>query len=37
MDLEMTGKVWAYRPGSDAGPHGKPETAYRGQPSEVVK
>jgi integrase len=31
MDLEMTGKVWAYRPGSDAGPHGKHKTAHRGQ------
>ena len=35
MDLEMSGKVWAYRPGSDAGPHGKHKTAYRGQ-SRVV-
>jgi integrase len=31
MDLEMTGQVWAYRPGSDAGPHGKHKTAHRGQ------
>jgi integrase len=30
-DLEMTGRVWAYRPGSDAGPHGKHKTAHRGQ------
>jgi integrase len=35
MDLEMTGKVWAYRPGSDAGPHGKHKTAHRGQ-SRVI-
>jgi hypothetical protein len=35
LDLEMTGKVWAYRPGSDAGPHGKHKTAYRGQ-SRVI-
>jgi len=35
MDLEMTGKVWVYRPGSDAGPHGKHKTAYRGQ-SRVI-
>jgi integrase len=35
MDLEMTGKVWTYRPGSDAGPHGKHKTAHRGQ-SRVV-
>jgi integrase len=31
MDLEMTGKVWAYRPGSEVGPHGKHKTAHRGQ------
>jgi integrase len=31
MDLEMTSKVWSYRPGSDAGPHGKHKTAHRGQ------
>jgi integrase len=29
MDLEMSGKVWTYRPGSDAGPHGKHKTAHR--------
>ena len=31
MDLEMTGKVWMYRPGSDRGPHGNHKTAHRGQ------
>jgi site-specific recombinase XerD len=31
IDLEMTGKVWVYRPGSDRGPHGAHKTAYRGQ------
>jgi integrase len=36
MDLEMTGKVWAYRPGSDAGPHGKHKTAYRGQARVIL-
>jgi integrase len=35
MDLEMTGTVWTYRPGSDAGPHGKHKTAHRGQ-SRVI-
>lgn len=30
VDLEMTGKLWVYRPGSDQGPHGKHKTAYRG-------
>jgi integrase len=36
MDLEMTGKVWVYRPGSDAGPHGKHKTAYRGQARVIL-
>jgi integrase len=35
MDLEMTGTVWAYRPGSDQGPHGKHKTAHRGR-SRVI-
>jgi integrase len=35
MDLEMTGKVWTYRPGSDQGLHGKHKTAHRGQ-SRVI-
>jgi integrase len=30
MDLDMTGKVWLYRPGSDQGPHGQHKTAWRG-------
>jgi integrase len=30
LDLDMTGKVWLYRPGSDQGPHGKHKTAWRG-------
>src|SRR5262249_9389955 len=36
MDLEMTGKVWVYRPGSDAGPHGKHKTAHRGQARVIL-
>jgi integrase len=35
IDLEMTGQVWRYRPGSDQGPHGRHKTAYRGQ-SRVI-
>jgi integrase len=31
IDLDMTGKVWLYRPGSDKGPHGTHKTAHRGQ------
>jgi integrase len=31
IDLETGSKVWAYRPGSDRGPHGTHKTAYRGQ------
>jgi integrase len=30
MDLEMSGKVWLYRPGSDQGRQGKHKTAYKG-------
>jgi integrase len=36
VDLEMTGAVWAYRPGSDAGPHGRHKTAHRGQARVVL-
>ncbi len=36
MDLEMGGKVWVYRPGSDQGPHGAHKTAYRGQHRQVL-
>jgi integrase len=31
IDLDMTGKVWLYRPGSDQGTYGSHKTAYRGQ------
>jgi integrase len=30
IDLDMTGRVWLYRPGSDQGPEGTHKTAYRG-------
>ncbi len=36
MDLEMAGKVRTYRPGSDAGPHGKRKTAHRGQDRVIL-
>jgi integrase len=36
MDLEMTGKVWVYRPGSDQEPHGKHKTAYRGRDRVIL-
>jgi integrase len=31
IDLDMTDKVWLYRPGSDQGAHGAHKTAHRGQ------
>jgi integrase len=31
IDLDMSGKVWLYRPGSDEGPYGRHKNAYRGQ------
>lgn len=30
IDLDTTGKVWLYRPGSDQGAHGRHKNAYRG-------
>jgi hypothetical protein len=30
IDLDTTGKVWLYQPGSDPGPHGRHKTAWRG-------
>jgi integrase len=36
IDLEMTGKVWVYRPGSDQGEHGAHKTAYRGQDRVIL-
>jgi integrase len=31
IDVDTTGAVWLYRPGSDQGAHGKHKTAHRGQ------
>jgi integrase len=31
LDLDMSGPVWLYRPGSDQGTHGQHKTAHRGQ------
>lgn len=31
IDLDMTGKVWLYRPGSDRGPLGDHKTTHRGK------
>jgi integrase len=31
IDLDMTGEVWLYRPGSDKGTHGAHKTGHRGQ------
>jgi len=31
MDLDVSGKVWLYTPGSDQGEHGQHKTAWRGQ------
>jgi integrase len=30
IDLDTSGKIWLYRPGSDQGPHGTHKTAWRG-------
>jgi len=30
IDLDTSGKIWLYRPGSDQGPHGQHKTAWRG-------
>jgi integrase len=30
IDLDMSGEVWHYRPGSDQGSHGRHKTAHRG-------
>jgi len=35
IDLDMTGKVWLYRPGSDRGPAGQHKMAYRGHEKVV--
>jgi integrase len=36
IDLDMTGKVWMYRPGSDQGPAGAHKTAHRGHRKVVA-
>jgi integrase len=36
IDLETSGKVWTYRPGSDSGPHGAHKTAWRGQDRVIL-
>jgi hypothetical protein len=36
MDLDTSGPVWVYRPGSDRGPHGKHKTAWRGHVRTVL-
>jgi integrase len=36
IDLEMSGPVWRYRPGSDQGPHGQHKTAHRGQARVIL-
>lgn len=35
-DLDVTGKVWVYRPGSDQGEHGAHKSAWRGHRREVL-
>jgi integrase len=35
IDLDMTGKVWKYRPGSDRGPYGTHKTAHHGHARTV--
>jgi integrase len=35
IDIDMTGKIWVYRPGSDQGQHGTHKTAYLGKEREI--
>jgi integrase len=35
IDIEMTGRIWIYRPGSDQGQHGAHKTAYLGKEREI--
>jgi integrase len=35
IDIDMTGRIWIYRPGSDQGQHGGHKTAYLGKDREV--
>jgi transposase len=36
IDLDTSGKVWSYRPGSDQGPHGRHKTAHRGRDRTIL-
>jgi integrase len=36
IDLDISGSIWTYRPGSDQGPHGKHKTAWRGHTRTVL-
>jgi integrase len=35
LDIDTTGRIWVYRPGSDQGRHGAHKTAYLGKEREV--
>jgi integrase len=35
IDIDMTGRIWVYRPGSDQGQHGAHKTAYLGKEREI--
>jgi integrase len=35
LDIDMSGKIWIYRPGSDRGNHGAHKTAHMGKDREV--
>jgi integrase len=35
IDIDMSGRIWVYRPGSDQGQHGAHKTAYLGKEREV--
>jgi integrase len=35
IDLDMSGRIWIYRPGSDQGAEGKHKTAYLGKKREI--
>jgi integrase len=36
IDLDTSGKLWLYRPGSDRGPHGRHKNAWRGHGKVIV-
>jgi integrase len=35
LDIDTTGRIWVYRPGSDQGQHGDHKTAYLGKEREI--